>query len=223
MTDAEGVAAVELPATLYILRLWASKKPFVAMFANWENNDTAGGSGLPAEYVFRLETAVAAGGRIVDEQGRPIQGVRVQVSLTSGLQPVGGDGRVKYDSSLAAGIYAVRTDSDGRWRVKNVPNHPQAQLNLMISHPDYVSDQQWGQIAKGGGVTIEMLRQETATLTLKRGVTVSGRLTDPGGQPIPKAIVVLGDDPYMSWMTKKFPTDADGRYRLPALRPATRR
>ncbi|MGA2254934.1 MAG: carboxypeptidase regulatory-like domain-containing protein, partial [Thermoguttaceae bacterium] len=64
-----------------------------------------------------------------------------------------------------------------------------------------------------------MLRNETATLTLKRGIIVRGQVTDPAGKPIKDAIVVHGDHPYSTWMPSKFPTDADGRFRLPALSP----
>src|SRR6476469_5661043 len=68
-TDAAGAAAVELPGTYYIVRLWASKKPFVGLWAGWEQAELAGGKGVPAEYAFRLESAVTAGGRVVNEQG----------------------------------------------------------------------------------------------------------------------------------------------------------
>jgi RNA polymerase sigma factor (sigma-70 family) len=218
-TDTDGAAVVELPATLYILRLWAGKKPFVKMFANWENNDTAGGAGLPAEYVFRLEPAVRASGRIVDEQGQPIRGVKVQVSANNNLKPVGGDGRVQYDTWLANGFEAARTDSDGRWHIDNVPGHPNVDLSLMITHPDYVSDQEWGQIEKASRITTGMLLHGTASLTLKRGVAVKGRVTDPAGQAIADAIVVLGDDPYMAALPTKFTTDSEGRFQLPVQAP----
>src|SRR5207245_904654 len=73
-TDAAGGAQVELPKTFYILRLWASKKPYVTMFANWEKNELANEKNIPAEFTFRLEPSVTAGGRIVDEEGKPVTG-----------------------------------------------------------------------------------------------------------------------------------------------------
>jgi hypothetical protein len=69
-TNATGVADVALPQTFYSLRLWAGKRPFVTMFANWEQDELARGQPFPAEYLSRLETGVRIGGRIVDEQGR---------------------------------------------------------------------------------------------------------------------------------------------------------
>ena len=64
-----------------------------------------------------------------------------------------------------------------------------------------------------------MLRQGTATVTLKRGVMLRGRVTDPAGKPIKDAFIVSGDDPYLTSETSKFPTDADGQFRLPPLAP----
>jgi hypothetical protein len=134
-TDAAGAAQVELPKSFSILRLWAWKKSFASMFANWERNELASGKNFPAEYTFRLEPGVTAGGRVVDEQGQPIPGARVQVRLASDPQPANGDGRVRYNNSLAYGSDAATTDAEGRWRIDNVPNHPQAELILLVAHP----------------------------------------------------------------------------------------
>lgn len=218
-TDADGAARVELPKSFYILRLWASKKPFVAMFANWEQAELAGGKGVPNEYTFRLEPAVTAGGRIVDEQGKPIGGAKVEVSLSNNPKPTHSDGRARYSGSFAYGADAAVTDAEGRWRVDNVPSHPQVEMSLSVFHTDYLSVEYWRSSAKTDGLTTAMFRDETATLTLKRGVIVSGRVTEPEGKPIKDAIVIHGDDPYSGRWTSKFPTDADGRFRLPALPP----
>jgi RNA polymerase sigma factor (sigma-70 family) len=220
-TDASGVAEVELPKNFYILRLWASKKSFVDLFAGWEQNELGSGEKLPAEYVFRMERAVTAGGRIVNEEGKPVAGAKVEVRLGKDLKPTHGDGRVSYNWALAD--RSNMTDADGRWRIENVPDHPRVELRLVISHPDYVSDTGRDETQKASGVTTEMLRKGTATLTLKRGVIVRGQVTDSTGKPIKDAVVVQGDDPYDSWLPCKFPTDAEGRYRLPALPPGETR
>jgi RNA polymerase sigma factor (sigma-70 family) len=216
-TDAAGAAQVELPRSFTILRLWARKRPFVTMFAGWEQNELASGKRVPAEYTFRLESAVTAGGRVVDEQGKPVAGAKVEVQMSGDAKPANGDGRAGYDIWLSEGSDAATTDADGRWRIDNVPNHPRAELSLQVSHPDYVSDEVWREGQKAAGVTTAMLRQGTATLTLKGGVIVRGRVTDPSGRPIKEAIVVYRDDPYLT--PSELATDADGRFRLPALAP----
>jgi thiol-disulfide isomerase/thioredoxin/uncharacterized GH25 family protein len=218
-TDAAGVVQVELPKTYSIVRLWASKKPFVSLFAGWEQNELASGKALPAEYVFRLETAVSAGSRVVDEQGRPIAGATVEVTLVGEPKVANGDGRALYDYGLATGSDAATTDAEGRWQIENVPDRPELRLNVRISHPDYVASDVQSRQAEPAVATTAMLRQQTATLTLKRGVIVTGRVAAPDGRPIKDAIVMLGDRPYFTLRPSKFPTDVDGRFRLPALAP----
>jgi RNA polymerase sigma factor (sigma-70 family) len=218
-TDGAGAAQVELPKTFTIIRLWASKGPFVTMVAGWEENELASIKEFPAEYTFRLELGVAAGGRIVDEQGKPIAGAKVQVMMASDLKPDNGDGRMGYTMWLASGSDAATTDAEGRWRILDVPDHAQTELYLLVSHPDYVSDEEWREAQKAAGITTAMLRQGTATLTLKRGVIVRGRVMDSAGKPIQDAIIVRGDDPYGARTPSQFPTDADGQFRLPALPP----
>ncbi|HLN30149.1 MAG TPA: sigma-70 family RNA polymerase sigma factor [Gemmataceae bacterium] len=218
-TDTAGAVQVELPKTFHILRLWASKSPFVSMFANWEQSELATIKEFPVEYTFRLESGIASGGRILDEQGKPIAGVRVQLRMENAPAPARSDGRAHYDGWLATGSDATTTDAGGRWRLENVPNHPQIQLQLLVSHPDYVSDERWGEIQTAAGITTAMLKKGTATLTLKRGVIVSGSVTDPVGKPVPDAVVVIGDDPSMATTPSKFQTHADGKFRLRALAP----
>ena len=167
-TDATGVARVELPKSFYILRLWSSKKPYVEMFSDWEQNELASGVKVPAEYTMRLETGVTAGGRVVDEQGKPIVGAKVQVSVFGDQKPVRGDGRTMYNTWLAGRDDGPTTDADGRWQIANVPDHPQTELAILVTHADFVSDELWQQGQKAAGVNTAMLRNGTATVTLKR-------------------------------------------------------
>jgi RNA polymerase sigma factor (sigma-70 family) len=214
-TDAAGVARFELPKSFTIVRLWASKKPFVTMFASWERAELSSGKGLPAEYTFRLESAVTAGGRVLDEKGKPVAGAKIRVSLANEPIPAKGDGRVRYNSWLAERSDLATTDAEGRWTIANVPDHPDVMLSLLVTHPNFVTNDQWN--PKAAGVTTKMFRDGTATLTLKSGAIVRGRVTDPDGKPIKDAVVIYGDNPYDSQTPCKFATDAEGRYRLPAL------
>jgi RNA polymerase sigma factor (sigma-70 family) len=214
-TDAEGIARVELPKTYTIVRLWASKKPFVGLYAGWEQAELSSGKGLPAEYTFCLENAVSAGGRVVDEKGKPVAGAKVKITLESDPRPAKSDGRVRYNTWLAEAENMPTTDADGRWKIDNVPDHPEVELHLLVTHPNYVSDERWN--AKTAGVTTKMFREGTSTVTLKSGIIVRGKVTGPDGKPIKDAVVIHGDDPYWGQTTSKFATNAEGRYRLPAL------
>jgi uncharacterized GH25 family protein/thiol-disulfide isomerase/thioredoxin len=153
----------------------------------------------------------------VDEAGKPIAGAKVRVELLDDLKPAQGDGRVRYDRWLAEASELATTDAEGRWHIDNVPNHPGVKLYLFATHPEYVTDENWQRTLKTNDITTAKLLQRTAVLTLKRGVIVRGQVTDPAGKPIPNAIIIHGDDPYWGRTTSTFATDAEGRYRLPAL------
>jgi uncharacterized GH25 family protein len=218
-TDASGAALVELPKTYTIVRLWASKRSFVSMFTHWEQDELATGKYIPDEYTIWLERGVTAGGRIVDENDRPIAGAKVQVRTEGAAAPARGGSQTRFNTWLATGGDAALTDAEGRWRIANVPNNPRVELRLLVTHPDYVSDEHWDENQRAGAVTTAMLLDGTATLKLKSGVVVRGRVTDSAGKPIAGAIVVRGDDPYFASTPCEFVTDADGRFRLPALKP----
>jgi len=216
-TDAAGVAVIKLPKTYYIHRLWASKKGLASLYAGWEQNELSIGKGVPAEYTFRLGRTTTAGGRVVDEAGKPIAGAKVSVDLASDPKPPHGDGRARFNGNLAGFTEPAITDADGRWRIDNVPDLSDVELRVMVSHPDFLPDDS----ARAAGASHNSAGSPlkgSAVVTLKRGVICRGRVTDPDGNPVKDAIVIHGDDPYRGRETSKFPTDADGRFRLPALK-----
>lgn len=218
LTDADGTARVELPKTFTILRLWAGKDPFVTMFVHWEQSELSTLQEFPAEYTVTLERPTRAGGRVVDVEGRPIDGAKIEVRLANDPRPSSDDGRVRYNTWLALKETAAVTDAAGRWAVNNVPDHPDVQLAVLVSHPDYVGDTSWRDPTRGGPL-MSQYRDGSATLTLEAGVVVTGRVTDPDGKPVKDAIVIHGEDPYGTTARMDFLTDADGRFRLPALAP----
>lgn len=215
-TDRQGVALVEVPETFTILRLWARKKSFVPLFANWEQAELAKGRGLPEEFAFRLERGVSVGGRVVDEDGKPIAGARVEVVLATDTRPARLDGRISYDRWLAEETEFVRTDADGRWRINSVPDHPEVMLQVKLSHPEYVADELWRTPQKAGHAT-EELRRQSSIMVMKKGITLHGRVLTVSGDPLAKAVIIHGDNPDASTVPCNATTDADGRFSLASL------
>ncbi|WP_406697917.1 M56 family metallopeptidase [Singulisphaera sp. Ch08] len=219
VTNAAGVTEVELPKTALRLELRASKPPSGSRFAGWEIPERMSGEEIPAEFTFRLESAVSAGCRILDEQGKPIPSAKVRVWLSHARQPASNRGQWSDLIELTERDNPVLTDAEGRWHIDNVPDRAHLSLTLFVSHDDYVTDDFSGDAQRAAGITGATLRQGTATLTLKRGVIVSGRVTAPNGKPIQNAIIVQGDVPNIAGKPTEFLTDAAGRYRLPAVAP----
>ena len=132
LTDPEGRATAALPHTLYILRLWARADGYVPLFAHWEEDWLAAGRRLPDEFTFKLRKGTTIGGVVNNDDGRPIAGAKVEVSLALNIgqqqnQPID-------DVWLATGDDACTTDVQGRWSLNNGPEGRNVYLGLAVSH-----------------------------------------------------------------------------------------
>ena len=169
-------------------------------------------------------TSDSIGGVIVDEGGQPIAGAEVELGVT----PIRG----RFAKSVLPSDYKapppVKTDTEGRWQLRGVPAGvwPMTPENVAagkdtyqfyVTHPEFL----FRQFNSGGEVPLEAdaaFRQGTAKLTLKRGLTMRGVVSDESGKPIAGATVVRNPtaenhgDPATT-------TDAEGRYELKSARP----
>jgi beta-lactamase regulating signal transducer with metallopeptidase domain/thiol-disulfide isomerase/thioredoxin/uncharacterized GH25 family protein len=211
-TDERGEVRFDVPETTNIYRLFVSAQGYVPMFAGWEESEHPEQS-LPQEFTFHLKKGTVIGGIVRNQDGKPIQGATVEVRCEGGEA----DGRAGPLDWLATGNDARTTDAEGRWSLDNVPAGDKVKVRLLLNHRDYISDQTWGGLQEKQGVTMEALRARTAAITMQSGVSVTGTVTDPDGQPIAGAVVVRGDHPYWEWGSQEVRTDARGAYRLQAL------
>ena len=213
LTDEEGVAVLDLPKTFHILRIWASKDNLVARFANWEEEELSAGTHVvPREFTFELRRGSTMGGFVLNEDGKPIVGARVEVMRET--DEAEENQRTSDDIWLGTPV----TDDLGFWSVDNVPAGEQVTVSLRVSHPDYVSDVGWGGLQEEQRVTTRSLRKQTARIVMKRGVSIAGTVIDPDGKPVEGAVVAWGDDPYFDAGSQEVRTDKQGAYRL-APRP----
>ncbi len=216
--DAQGVAQVELPQSVDILRLWARAEGHVPLYAHWESDELQGdGSRIPNEFTFKLPKGTVIGGAVENEDGQPIAGAKVEVTARHRAEDQ--RERVLVNTWLAEGDEARTTDARGRWTLDNVPPGADVEVLVRLSHPDYIGDYQWGVMQTEAKVTTEMLRKRTGTIVMPRGIRVTGTVTDPKGKPVAGAVVVWGDDPYGMPGSQEVRTDERGVYRFPPLPP----
>jgi hypothetical protein len=215
--DAQGQAVVDLPETIDIFRLWARAEGCVPLFAHWESGELQGDvRRIPEEFTFTLRKGTVIGGLVKNEDGQPVAGVKVEVMLA---QRQDQRQRVLDTTWLASEDDARVTDAQGRWTLNNVPEGDNVELLVRLNHPDYISDYPWGVMQKAAGVTTALLRQQTGTIQMVRGIRVTGAVTDPKGKPVAGAVVVWGDDPYGMPGSQEVRTDQRGVYRFPPLPP----
>ncbi len=217
VSDAHGEAVVELPRTVDILRLWAQTDGYVPLFAQWWRQLQPDDYQIPEQFTFNLRRGSVIGSFVKNEDGQPIAGARVEVMVRVGMEEQ--KKRPCVSTWLAEGDAARVTDDQGRWSLENVPEGDGVELLLRVGHPDYISDYHWGVMQKAAEVSTATLRKRTGTITMARGISVTGSVTDPQGRPVVGAGVVWGDDPYGMPGSQEVRTDAKGIYRFPPLPP----
>jgi thiol-disulfide isomerase/thioredoxin len=144
-----------------------------------------------------------AGGVVVDEAGKPIQGATIRFSAYLGKKKPQGEGITE----LVCDIDAV-TDAEGRWRLQVVDASPK-NLHFAVKHPEFVFS--WQQPRQSAND----LLNGTAKSELKRGVEVNGKILDEQGRPIAGAAVVAGfaNDPVIDF-SPRVVTKEDGAFRF---------
>jgi thiol-disulfide isomerase/thioredoxin/uncharacterized GH25 family protein len=216
--DEDGQTVVQLPASLEIVRVWARKPGFAPMFGQLWPQGNGDGPPLPEEFTFKLRRGTTIGGVVQNEDSKPIEGARVEVQYESGGNAFGAPKPTRYDTWLANGDDAQVTDSDGKWSLDNVPPGDRIIVKIKISHQDYTSDTKWGGLQEAQNVTIEQLRNKTATIVMRRGYVVKGKITDPDGKPVKNAVVIAGDDPYSEpHACQEVQSDEQGNYAFKPL------
>ena len=76
-SDAHGETVIKFPRDFTILRFWAWCDGYVPLFVHWEEMD----ENPPEFFTVKLAKGTTIGGTVQDEQGRPIAGAKIEVSV----------------------------------------------------------------------------------------------------------------------------------------------
>ncbi|MGI9515674.1 MAG: carboxypeptidase-like regulatory domain-containing protein, partial [Pirellulaceae bacterium] len=218
VTDETGRVDIELPGDMYILRLWIWADGYTRLFAGWEESEIKAGDVPPDEYTFRMIRGSTISGVIQNEDGEPIAGAKVGIAATAAHPE--GDRRLRFghwyaeadDNSLLV------TNEQGRWSLDTLPPAEDLQVQVTLSHEDYIDDTR-GELQRAQSVTTQQLRDGTATIVMQKGIAISGELTNEAGEPVTNGLVVWGDQPYREPGTNEVRIGLDGSYELPPMPP----
>ncbi|MBX3160236.1 MAG: sigma-70 family RNA polymerase sigma factor [Deltaproteobacteria bacterium] len=159
---------------------------------------TSGDPERPATYALALATGAPVAGRVVDEQGRPVEGARVVATFASEPFPVVDPRR---DGTLtdAKGAWTLPALSAGTWRVT-------------ATHGDHAP-------ASSPPLTLDGTNaREGVELVLGEGGTVRGVVRDKGGQPVAGADVRVVVRGFTFWRARRQAlTGADGKFAMTGL------
>jgi len=197
IADEEGIASLNVPSTVErSLMLGVRHDGFAAVGARWSKGDK-----VPDEFLIRLEKGATIGGIVHDEDGNPVEGVDVKISMSSSNTKAG-ELRPWF-----SGIVGT-TDSEGRWHTETAPEK-KIQLYFRLNHPDFIEDHG----SSRQRPTWNQLKSMDYVFVIEKGIEIRGRVVDADDQPVVGAEVVAGLDRYNN-SKEPVETDENGEYLL---------
>ncbi|QVL34267.1 sigma-70 family RNA polymerase sigma factor [Telmatocola sphagniphila] len=219
-TNSDGVAVIRRPNEIQTLRVWCSATGYATLFRGWETGTTDQNNPLPETFTFPMKKGISIGGRVVDPKENGIANVRIE-AICEKYAPHKFPNNTHYGNSLSLVNNGVQTDKDGHWSIDTVPE-PVEEISLRFHSEDFASDLSlpFSIIQKDQNITLSQLKSKTAVAKLNYGSRLHGLITDPQGKPIPKAVVIFHENPFMNTGTQVV-ADENGKYKMPALREGT--
>ena len=216
-TDAEGRSKIRLPDRRPdAVRVYPSKAGFVPLRVYW--GDDLPSPKLPKSVTIPMELGTVCGGVVQNENGEPIPNVKVCVHYW--------EKKPEFNPHLRANLCVedtVRTtDQQGRWQLDIMPATFTGEgPRLFLTHPDYVSDHlQRGHtpMPVTERPSYKALSEQSAVMVMRKGATITGRVTDESGKPISGALISNQYDCYDPDPLKiTTTTDEEGNFRLSGL------
>ncbi len=153
----------------------------------WRNPDE------PGAWEIRPHPVMSWGGRVVDEAGRPVEGIRVAIHTPKRER----DGSYSLDTGYFFPWFHQRTGKDGKFRFDRLAAGAPFTVRA-ARHPDYA----WTK-----PVAVRDFRDDL-TLVVRTARAISGRVVGPQGEPI-EGVTVKSKRP-----SQTVRTDFDGRFHI---------
>ncbi len=200
-SDKSGELEVKVEKPLpYLLEFQVSKAGYVPFLADWENYESP--DPIPAEYTMHLDAARTIGGIVRDENGKPIEGVKVSPFFNLKM-------REERTRQMGAGA-TCKTNAAGEWTYESFPMDLQ-QATIRLTHPDFIAQRATESISNLAKLTGG---HPTAVTVMKAGIRFGGRVTDVKGEPIAKAVVRYYANAHIGMTTLRTTTDEEGKFEI---------
>ena len=203
-TGPDGVVVVESPVkSTTMASLSAGKDGYAKLSRNWRKTGLANTDvvELPDAYTLRIEPATRIGGKVVDDQGKPVAGANIFMSIHRAYDVKGEETWITDE--------IVKTGPDGKWTFDGAPSELTS-ANIGTYHLDYAI----GAFIPLKSATDASLRDGSFSLSLNPGIEVRGTILGPDGSPVHGAKVGIGTSRAASNTIPEFSSDEMGNFRF---------
>jgi beta-lactamase regulating signal transducer with metallopeptidase domain/protocatechuate 3,4-dioxygenase beta subunit len=194
--NASGQLNLKLTKDMKHFDVFIESPGYAPYWAGW--NPEFNAQAIPPSLTIELDAAWTVGGIVVDEDGKPIQGVTLRPSIEFKKRP--GD-----ESQMAIGD-RLTTNAEGRWSFDCVPTST-TEVAVEINHPKFAPV--WRTLTRAE-YAIKPGSTPTAKIALKSGITVTGKVSDESANPIAGARIRAK----FNNAKREAVTGSDGMYRL---------
>jgi hypothetical protein len=208
-TDEAGIAIVRLPIDGKMVSIGAYQAGYLPRIRRWHNP----GDEVPDEYSFTLVPGNEIGGRVKDEQGEPVAGARVELTITNLTTAIFVDPSSN-QMLVAQNQLAPTTDAEGRWSYRSAP--ADGIIRATISHPDYLSKEIGFASSPSDAIQADF-RDGSAIIVVSAGRRIEGSVRSLHGGPIANAkLAMRGESPSNATFVMA-QSDERGKFRMPAV------
>jgi len=181
-----GICQVPVPrATVTRLILVTETAGFADTRVQWQ---TDRGEKIPETYTVGLARSTHLGGRVVDADGKPVEGAQVGFNNDPGAALEGAGPQT--DNFGWPFWVTATTDAEGRWSTDRIGEAATKTIYGGASHPEHVeSEFVWANRHKEA---LKQLLDGSHVFRLGRAVLVRGTVVASDGQPVPDAKVMVG-------------------------------
>lgn len=200
LASENGELRFRRPANANSLQVTVKQPGYGPYCGQWDSSQ--GTSAIPDSFTMELDAAWTVAGRIVDEAGSAVAGANVSLSIEFRKPP--GD-----ESQFGVGA-EIKSDAEGNWRYEMVPASKDY-VFVSIDHPSYSANR------------LPLKRTDfeakpdtpPKSITLTKGLSVTGTVTDDTGKPIENAMIRT----MHANEIREAKTDNDGKYTLNGCEP----
>jgi protocatechuate 3,4-dioxygenase beta subunit len=207
--DRFGVCEVPVPDGTTELLLVSRSDGFADTRLDWRPDR---GERIPAEYTLRVARSVPISGKVVDPDGEPV--ANAVVGFNNQPDPAS-ETRPQSDDFGWPFWITETTDAQGRWRINRIAESAIRTIYGGASHPEYVGSE-FIFVTRAPDAEKQLLAG-THTFKLGRAVMVRGTVVDSGGQPVPDAHVLVGQQGESGRRETK--TQSDGSFSVSGCKP----